>query len=145
MNPSQKLKALGQHYKISGWEKLDWKEKLNAIKDRTGCDTLDKAYEKYLSDSGANTRVKASQPSAAKKDDAKDIEELEDVKSGEVISPSSTRTLFKPNTSMIVNVPTPSVVMNQKADWQTMLRVALMWVQTFALGFLAASYVNMRF
>lgn len=142
MNLSQKMKTLGEHYKIANFDKLDARERLNAIKDYTGAASVDAAwalYEAETKNGAVKTATTTTSPSRAVGTAVQPASVPQAVSSvpvrqwnerpirGEVINASVP--------PVHVNVASPAITVNYDiTTWNYVLREAWKWTQAFTIG-----------
>ena len=146
---SQKLKTLGSHYKITAWDKLTWSEKLAALKDHTGGESLEEIWSTYEDETKKPaTKAVVKRPMEVKKVTPKSVaagDGVEPPLDGEVLGPVSRDATIYIAPRTIINVPAPAFQRPELGGWRDVVAKAFMWSQGFVIGFLLQAHIVARF
>jgi hypothetical protein len=145
MKYENKLKKIGDHYKIPDFEKMSLTDKANACKKVTGKDTVSLAYDYMVADGKAVDGKKSGEVVEGK---------AVEVKSGSGSSTQVPPTSVAPTNlnhrvdvaapNLIFNVSPPQVQVNHNGlTWGYFARQALLWTNGVMVGSLATAVVFM--
>lgn len=144
MNPVKKMNAVAAHYKIAGWDKFTNSEKMAAVKDRTGCTTIDAAYNKMEADKKGNVKSVTPIPVVGIGDKLDKIESRSTQlahslqKAATILPPPVPKATEIMYPTIQVAAASPVVIEPRREPpqwWELMGRTGY-WVQVFFLGLL---------